>query len=79
MPYQYDTNPNSVQAPIVAGTGYPGAGAYTGVAGGLDGKGAGKTKTAALQPSARGGDLPRAENRDLHLMDRQTASGEHKF
>ena len=71
MPYQYDVNPNSDQGPIVAGTGFGPAGPYNGGAAGIEGKGAGRTQTAANRP--------RMENRDLHLIKKQTTADDQHF
>lgn len=71
MPYQYDVNPNSLQGPITAGTGYGAPTPYNGGLAGPEGKGAGRTQTAANRP--------RMENRDLHLMKKQTAADDQHF
>jgi hypothetical protein len=70
MPYQFDVNPNSVQGPITAGVSYSAPAAYSGIAG-PNGTGAGKTKASA--------NMPRVENRDLHLIEQQTPSPPQAF
>lgn len=70
MPYQYDVNSNSVVG-IVAATGFPAPGAAY-----VTQAGAGKTTVAA---GPRVPQAPRMENRDLHIMKRQAAPGEHRF
>jgi len=62
MPFQFDVNPNTVQGPITAGTTYSAPAVYSGIAGPL-GQGAGKTKASA--------NMPRVENRDLHILQSQ--------
>ena len=69
VPYQFDVNSNGTQG-IVAGTGFGAPGAYATLAG------AGKT-VATTGP--RSPNYPRLENRDLHVIGRQPASGEHVF
>jgi hypothetical protein len=71
MPYQFDVNPNAVQGPITAGTGFGASAPYNGGAAGTAGKGAGKTQTAANRP--------RMENRDLHLMKNQAPAADQAF
>ncbi|MGZ3689706.1 MAG: hypothetical protein ACXWPM_04090 [Bdellovibrionota bacterium] len=73
VPFQFDINPNTAQAPVAAGATFAAPGtAYAGTAstmGDATGKGAGKTNTARVG----------VENRDLHLMKGQTAPGEQAF
>lgn len=70
MPFQFDVNPNSVQGPVTTGVSYSAPAAYSGIAGPA-GLGAGKTKASA--------DMPRVENRDLHLIQKQAALPDQAF
>lgn len=65
MPYQFDVNPNGLQGPIVAGKTYGAVGPYAGIAGSSMGEGAGKTVASP--------NMPRVENRDLHMLQNQPA------
>jgi hypothetical protein len=71
LPYQFDVNTNTRQGPLVAGTTYPpGSNPYT-----TQISGPGKIKPTV---SVRA-DQPQLENKDLKMMQRQTASGEHNI
>ncbi len=71
LPYQFDVNKNSQQGPLVAGTTYPAApNPYT-----VQISGAGKVKPTVSVRS----DQPQLENKDLKMMQRQTASGEYNI
>lgn len=66
MPYQFDVNPNSIQGAITSGVSYGAPGTpYAGIAG------AGMTKASS--------NMPRMENRDLHLMQSQTTQPAQSF
>ena len=69
LPYQFDTNKNSEQGPLVVGTTFPVApNPYS-----VQISGPGKIKpTISLRT-----DQPQLENKDLKMMMRQTASGEY--
>ncbi len=71
MPYQFDVNPNTVQGPVRVGTTYSVPATYTGIAGSPAGEGAGKTKASA--------NMPRVENRDLHLLQKQSVPPAQSF
>jgi hypothetical protein len=71
LPYQFDTNTNSQQGPLVVGTSFPAApNAYN-----TQISGPGKVKPTVSVRS----DQPQLENKDLKLMKRQTASGDYSF
>jgi hypothetical protein len=70
MPYQFDTNANAIQGPITTGSAFGAPAPYAGT----PGAGAGKVASAPLQPSNHGPDTPRAENRDLHVIERQPSN-----
>jgi hypothetical protein len=71
MPYQFDVNPNGVQGPVTVGATYSAPAAYAGIAGSPAGEGAGKTKASANKP--------RAENRDLHMLQRANTQSDQAF
>ena len=71
LPYQFDTNTNAMQGPLVVGSTYPAApNPYAAQVSGI-----GKVKPTV---SVRA-DQPQLENKDLKMMKRQTASGDYSF